>query len=628
MREHTRRPRWPALLSTALLACVLAGCGGSGSGGAPGQRVSLEGRVDVAVVSRVAPARLTVCLDTDGDLHCGAGEPGAAVDADGRYTLQIERRPGDGPGGAALVVEVPAVLAAGDATPAYVLAAPAETGVTINVLTTLETMRARLSARGLQQARALPAAADGGPLAEAARTNALLSPVFVGSLPLLVPPEGAILSGAQVTMEAAATLMAVLQPYVDAATGAPLHALTSRTLFTEVAHRLRPQRCTPQPVASARIDTHDAAPVVSKSDYLDAVLTLDDAVAPPTVLATRIRGRGNSTWTMPKKPYRLKLDQPAALLGMPADRDWVLLANYSDKTMLRNSVAFCLSRMLGLDYTPRDRYVELTLNGDAVGLYQLVEQIKVAEARVDIGPAAAQGGDPGLAFLLEIDRRLDEEHWHVSTHDVPYTVKSDLADGQMPAIVQFIEAMESALFSEAFTDPMQGYRRYIDVDTLVDFHLLNELMRNNDAFFSSTYVHRPRDGRLRFGPVWDFDIAAGNIDFSGNDDPVGWWVRDASPYLQRLMQDGQYRQYLRARWAYLSSRLGEVHAFIDDAAAVLQPAQVRNFERWPILETWVWPNAVVTGSYAGEVGHLQQWLQVRGAWMDDQLREGGPAIEN
>ena len=306
--------------------------------------------------------------------------------------------------------------------------------------------------------------------------------------------------------------------------------------------------CPSVEVTPIRIDTQGAAPILSKDDYVDATLRVGNG---GEAIQTRIRGRGNSTWTMPKKPYRLKLDKKTALLGMAADKDWALLANYSDKTLMRNSVAFCMSRMLGMAWTPDSRYVELTLNGDYVGSYQLTEHVKTGPDRVDIGEESTLAGDPGMGFLLEIDARLDEVFWFHSTQGVPYTVKSDLVAEQLPAITDYVAQVEAALFGSDFTNADTGYERYLGTDTLIDLYLINELMRNTDAFASSTFAYRPRDGKLHFGPAWDFDIAAGNVNYSGNWRTEGWWVRTVSPYVARLQQDPEFERRVKQRWAYL-----------------------------------------------------------------------------
>ena len=426
----------------------------------------------------------------------------------------------------------------------------------------------------------------------------------------LLPPQGA----RRVPARLPATLLFVLAAAVLASCGGGGGGGGSGSAAPVTATAAA--ECPSVEVTPIRIDTQGAAPILSKDDYVDATLRVGNS---GEAIQTRIRGRGNSTWIMPKKPYRLKLDKKTALLGMAADKDWALLANYSDKTLMRNSVAFCMSRILGMAWTPDSRYVELTLNGDYVGSYQLTEHVKTGADRVDIGEESTLAGDPGMGFLLEIDARLDEVFWFNSTQGVPYTVKSDLVAEQLPAITDYVAQVEAALFGPDFTNADTGYEHYLGTDSLIDMYLINELMRNTDAFASSTFAYRPRGGKLHFGPAWDFDIAAGNVNYSGNWETEGWWVRTVSPYVPRLQQDPQFERRVKQRWAYLASRLPELHGYISATARALDGSQQRNFERWPILDSYVWPNAVVTGSYADEVRYLADWLSKRAAWMDTQL---------
>jgi len=272
---------------------------------------------------------------------------------------------------------------------------------------------------------------------------------------------------------------------------------------------------------------------------------------------------------MPKQPFKLKLSKAASLLGMSADKEWALLANYSDKTLLRNAVAFCLSKTLGLSYTPAYRFVELELNGEYKCVYQLVEHIKTSSSRIDIGSATPVGDDPG-DFLLEIDDHLDADYWFVSKRAwVPYTFKSDTTETQVTQVQKLIQQFEDTLFGSNFmTRGPGGYLPLMDTEAFVDFYLINELMKNNDAFFSSTFITRKDDGPLVFGPIWDFDIAAGNINYNGNDAPTGWWLRKQGAtvyngYILQLFTDPVFERHVAARWKFLSRRMPDIQRFIQ-----------------------------------------------------------------
>ncbi|MFT3818202.1 MAG: CotH kinase family protein [Rubrivivax sp.] len=597
-----------AALGWALCAALLAACDGGGR-----SPETLSGRVQR--LGQPTATAWTVCLDLDQDFDCGPAEPRTQADGDGRFTLEL-------PAGVDAAGALIAARGDDGSGTGQRLAAPAGAGL-VTVFSTLIALQwkgdpaAGLGAaqRRLQALLMLAADADllndgewtQDPALE--RTAAALHDGVQAALPGLPAAGPGALAG---------LLTDTLARYLEPGRGRLLPGVGGRTLAHEIGQTLQPTACRVEPPPTLRIATDGAAPIVSKDAYVGARLQAEAGANGGDALDLRlaIRGRGNSTWTMPKKPYRLKLDAPAALLdGAAADRDWALLANYSDKSLLRNAVALCLGRKLGMDFTPADRFVELELNGEYQGVYQLVEHVKAAAGRVDIGQEAATAQDPG-GFLLEIDSALDEDFWFLSSPmDLPYTVKSDTDAATVPLIEQVIAGFEARLLGAGFADPDAGYAAALDVESLVDFYLVNELMRNNDAFYASTFVHRKDRGKLVFGPLWDFDIAAGNIDYNGNDAAEGWWVRGRG-YLPRLFDDPHFVRQVAARWQFLSRQMPDLQRFIRQGAEALDAAQQRNFAAWDILNLWIWPNAVVTGSYAGEVDYLQDWLARRSAWLD------------
>jgi hypothetical protein len=377
-----------------------------------------------------------------------------------------------------------------------------------------------------------------------------------------------------------------------------------------------------------RITTDNDAPIVSREVYLNGQINLTPNATGNSVVvsATQIRGRGNSTWDlMPKQPYRLKLSDKHDLLGMPSSRDWVLLANYSDKTMLRNTVALELGRNMGMPWTPRGEFVEVYHGGRYLGVYLLMENIKIARDRVnidelgedDVGAAEITGG-----YLLEVDFREDGHTMFSASEHLPIVFQDpeDPAPAQEAYMQGYIDQLENALNSAGFADPATGYAAFIDVDSFVRWYLVNELFRNRDSnMWSSCWMYKPRGGKLHMGPLWDFDIAAGNINYDDAYLTAGWWVRDA-PWFSRLFEDPAFVARVREIWNEIrADQLPAMFQSITNRSAALQQAQLNNFQRWPILETYVWPNNRIPGSYAGEVDYLVSWLTARIAWMDTQL---------
>lgn len=376
-----------------------------------------------------------------------------------------------------------------------------------------------------------------------------------------------------------------------------------------------------------RITTENLAPVVSKETYINAQMTLDSNVAGTAPLASglQIRGRGNSTWGMPKKPYRIKLTTRQALLGMPSSRDWVLLANYSDKSLLRNALALELGSRMGMPWVPRSAFVEVYLNDRYDGVYLLAENIKVATDRVNIEQLGATDADPAIitgGYLLEVDFRQDGHTMFSGVDNLPIVFQDPEAPTapQEAYLQDFIDDFETVLHSADFANPVTGYAAYIDTDSFIRWFIVNEVFRNVDAnMWSSCWMYKPRGGRLYMGPLWDFDLAAGNANYNQAFETSGWHVHDA-PWFGRLFQDPAFAA--RARVIWNQARTDHLPAMLQSMttrSAALQQSQLNNFQRWPILETYVWPNYSIPGSYAGEVDYMRTWLTARVAWMDRQF---------
>lgn len=380
----------------------------------------------------------------------------------------------------------------------------------------------------------------------------------------------------------------------------------------------------PPPVAAAcefkapgvmRIDTENGAPILDKDNYVPATLTIEAIDDLPAItLDTGIRGRGNSTWGMPKKPYRLKLDKKNSVFDMPENKDWAMLANYADKSMLRNAVTLCLGEIFEMRYVPRSRFAELTLNGTFQGLYQITEHIKTGAHRVDIGE---EDEDLDNGFLVELDTRLDGDYPFTTSQGIPFIIKSDATTDQAAVVQAYIQDFETALFSTDFADPVNGYAQYVDVDSVVDFLVINEFVRNNDAMYFSSYMYKPRDGKLIFGPLWDFDLAIGNNSYDDGLNPEGFWVSE-SHYMGRFLEDPAFAAKVRARWQELRPRLPQLIAYIELGGSTLAEAAGRNFDLWDILSTSTWPFGPVNYTYEGEINYLKDWLTQRAEWLDTQ----------
>lgn len=370
------------------------------------------------------------------------------------------------------------------------------------------------------------------------------------------------------------------------------------------------------------INTDDNIPVTTKDYYFNGTMKIVEDIytkAPGDVskYSVKIKGRGNSTWNKPKKPYKLKFSSKQSLLGEPADKEWVLLANYIDKTAIRNEIAFFMGRNLSnLAYTCRTHYVELILNNEYLGTYQLGEQQKISSSRVNVG-------DDG--YLLEIDSKADVEDitFRINSIDQPINIKEPevtVGDEKYQHIIDFMTQVENALFAEDWLDPEAGWQKYMDMDSFVDWYLINEISKNNDAiFFTSCYMHYAPGGKLCMGPLWDFDLAFGNANYDmTNADPKGWWIKNVRWYT-RLFEDPVFVARVKERYNHFYSNLEVILNEINDCANYLQYSTVENNNKWNILYNYTVPNVSILGIYENEVQYLKSWLMNRMDWMKAQF---------
>lgn len=378
-----------------------------------------------------------------------------------------------------------------------------------------------------------------------------------------------------------------------------------------------------QTFAKVNMTTVGGVAIASKDTYVDGQFTIDPNGLDASLAFTgsmKIKGRGNSTWLFPKKPYKIKLNSTAVIMGMPTDKEWVLLANYSDKTLMRNEIAMEMGRRLGMAYVPRTQTVEVNLNSTDLGTYVLTEQVKISTTRVNAVSTDVTGG-----YLIEIDQRRDQTYRFETTTSEPYAIKEPSVPTapQLAYIQGYVQDAEDALNSAGFENPTTGYAGYIDVDSFIDWYLVNETLQNSDAGnYSSIYFYKSSGGKLKMGPLWDFDISIGNNDYTNAQYTTGWWIRTQSPWFSRLFQDPVFASRVKARWNQmraLSSDLTAVNKMIDRNAYAFDLVQRTNFFLWDILGIYVWPNRVVTGSYAGEVAAMKTWITARMQWMDQQF---------
>ena len=343
------------------------------------------------------------------------------------------------------------------------------------------------------------------------------------------------------------------------------------------------------------VDTGDGQDILSKTDYKDASLSIVGRGGYPGLqsVACSIRGRGNTTWTWPKKPYLIKLEQKESVLGLSKHKRWVLLANFMDRTLMRNLVSMKVSSLTALDWTPNCVPVELVLNGKHQGSYLLIEQVRVDKNRVPVTEMTPEDNDGEAltgGYLLELDFHYDNEiqwtdpngHNHQWGSGVPFGIKYPDPDEITPAQVSYIKSYVSAaantLYGPAFADPENGYAKYLDVDSFVDYWLVFEVMCNHELGNpGSVYLHKDRGGKLTAGPCWDFDWGVLSFYTSPGEYAL---VNEKAIWYERLFQDPAFRARVRARFQELLPQLETIPAYMDACEALLAESARLNFQLW------------------------------------------------
>ena len=347
----------------------------------------------------------------------------------------------------------------------------------------------------------------------------------------------------------------------------------------------------------------------------------------------RLRGRGNTTWWFgsDKRPLRFRFDVPLEMLGVGTPhRDWILLANHFDQSLLRNYAALHLGRQLsGLDNTPRSRFVHLYVNGQYMGVYQLTDERDLGPGRTNI----VLHEDPAISeFMLEWDDRMRGEpfrglDWILTSTDIPFDIRfpsgSDTSPAHAAYALDFLERVSKALRSGNF----EGFSSLVDIPSFVDFYLVQEFMKNPDVHFSSVFMTIRGQGserRLVMGPLWDFDLAAGGNRVYGAIEyrysPYGITAALRNYWFRYAMKMPEFNHIVTRRWNEI--RRVEINNTISRIVEIQRLYATdfeRNFVRHQILGTRVWNETdeiVAITTHEGQAAHLAEWLESRANWLD------------
>lgn len=369
---------------------------------------------------------------------------------------------------------------------------------------------------------------------------------------------------------------------------------------------------------SFSIYTENEAAVESKEEYVNCYVNAGELIEEPA----QIRGRGNSTWlNSEKKSYRVKFDekQNPFNTGDKTERDWVLLSNHFDKSLLRNYTALLLaSRLDGLEASVNLQNVHLYLNEQYMGVYLLCERIEANSCGLDI--------DESEGFLLEMDTYAAGEGTFV-VGDKTYVIQSDYTDQeQIDEIYAYIDELDTAIMIE----DEDTIREYMDIDSWIDAYIVEEFIMNTDVGFSSFYLYRTdENSKLYAGPLWDFDLSSGNQYETNGGSYEGLYAADIRgnhldhQWFSWLMRMEWFSDAVYLRWFEISSI---VQGVIDEAEELSEHYAddfERNFERWPVLRSRIWlePDELLElNSHAEHSVYLINWLNARKNWLDEEWK--------
>lgn len=368
------------------------------------------------------------------------------------------------------------------------------------------------------------------------------------------------------------------------------------------------------------IETENRREIKDRETEIPARLQIWGEKAPESeIMELTIRGRGNSSWfSMEKKSYKIEFTNKHEILGMPTNRDWALISNHADKTLMRNYLIYKIAPTVGAAYAPRCVQTELYLNGEYLGVYLLTETIKIGKNRVNIP-------DTEDSYIVEFDGKYGKNEQVVFSDVIkekqpfrihsPHSASHDVIDKLIRHIGNFEVFLKDDLLSNE-----QQLEDWIDVDEYITHYWLQELAKNPDAgFFTSVYFSWTNGGKIVMGPIWDFDVAFGNYEIESLNTPANWHIR-GKYWNIFLFQSNYFKKQSNAFWKENSTQFATLLDSIETQRQFLENAAQNNFKRWDVLEktaTWAMPKAY--HSYNEAVDSLKNWLEKRIEWIDSQI---------
>lgn len=362
------------------------------------------------------------------------------------------------------------------------------------------------------------------------------------------------------------------------------------------------------------IETENRREIKDRETEIPARLQIWGEKAPESeIMELTIRGRGNSSWGQPKKSYKIEFFEKQGIFGLPKDKDWALIANHLDTTMIRNYIANYISSISNISYTPKNRFVELFINGKYKGTYQLFETLKITKARINIGKDN---------FLLEVDNhpKSKDISFYVSHISNPIKIHSSSITEkslEYKYIQKEISNIDSLLFSEDFLNQENGYKKSVDIDALVEWYVITEITKNASNV-NNWYMTYEKNGKLKMGPFWDYDLAFGNTLWLTKANDISDFWMNTVPWFTRFIQDPIFTEKATTRLIYFYNQKDSVLKEIDHITQILRLSIISNNRLWNTLNCHSCSSKQILKKYDEHISKMKQWFIQRMEWLKQE----------
>jgi hypothetical protein len=376
------------------------------------------------------------------------------------------------------------------------------------------------------------------------------------------------------------------------------------------------------------IETDNGVSVSSKTDYVDATISLCNYGCKTWKARGQIRGRGNVTWrNFPKKPYKIKFSQAESPFGFAQEKDWVLLADYTDKSLLRTPYMSEISKAVGLKYTVNYKHIELFLNDEYLGTYLLTDQVEKSKSRIIIDNSG---------FIIEDDTYFYNEPYYFKTvlNGCNYTFKyPDVStkDESASFIEDYMNNLEAQLAVLVENPSDLGYMDFIDIDSFAKWFIVAELTGNLDP--NLYYVLFSRTEKLLMMPMWDAEWSLGLACKGNPDEFYGWYLNGQHGpmlptdeywknqlYFKNLFFSPTFVECVKKQWSDVKPNIMEAIKFLKQYRYTINDSQEDNFTKWPILDQYLGGTLIVCGGWSKEVDYIEKWIEDRVMWFDEYVK--------